>query len=196
MGLLFLIPVLYLFVSLRRSRTFAAEIAEKKQRLAWYTARLNSGESSVKEARGDLAKALLAVAQLEWQVGLETWGPHRVQHRTENIALAVWQVDQRLAQTEDAWPLVVGVHVLEGTWELAALRFDAPEGEAFEVTHVEPRFLSQGEEVFLDEMQVGHRVYLVVELAGNAAHVDVELNGRVNNEPFAARIPETVQRRS
>lgn len=196
MGLLFLIPVLYLFVSLRRSRTFAAEIAEKKQRLAWYTTRLNSGESSVKEARGDLAKALLAVAQLEWQVGLETWGPHRVQHRTENIALAVWQVDRRLAQTEDAWPLVVGVHVLEGTWELAALRFDAPEGEAFEVIHVEPRFLSQGEEVFLDEIQVGHRVYLLVELAGNAAHVDVELNGRVNNEPFAARIPETVQRRS
>jgi hypothetical protein len=89
---------------------------------------------------------------------------------------------------------VVGIHVLQGTWELAALRFDAPDGQPYEVTHVEPRFLSQGEEVFLDEMQEGHRVYLLVELTGEAAHVDVELNGRVNNEPFAARIPETVQR--
>ena len=194
MGLLFLIPVLFLVVSLRQSRAFAAEVAEKKQRLEWYTTRLDSGESSIKEARGDLTKALHAVAQLPWKDGLDTWGPHRVQHRTENIALAVWQADQRLAKSEDAWPLVVGIHVLQGTWELAALRFDAPEGQAYEVTHVEPRFLSQGEEVFLDEIQEGHRVYLLVELTGEAAHVDVELNGRVNNEPFAARIPETVQR--
>ena len=194
MGLLFLIPVLFLVVSLRRARAFAAEIAEKKQRLEWYTTRLDSGESSIKEARGDLTKALHAVAQLPWKDGLDTWGPHRVQHRTENIALAVWQADQRLAQSKDAWPLVVGIHVLQGTWELAALRFDAPDGQPYEVTHVEPRFLSQGEEVFLDEMQEGHRVYLLVELTGEAAHVDVELNGRVNNEPFAARIPETVQR--
>ena len=196
MGLLFLIPVIYLGISLRRSKAFAAKVAEKKQRLEWYTARLNSGESSIKEARGDLTKALHAVAQLAWQEGLEAWGPHRVQHRTENIALAVWQVDQRLAQSDDAWPLVVGVHVVEGSWELAALRFDAPEGSAFEVTNVEPRFLSQGEEVFLDAMHEGHRTYLLVELTGEASQVDVELNGRVNNEPFAARIPETVRRQS
>ena len=99
-----------------------------------------------------MAKALHAVAQLEWQEGLETWGPHRIEHRTEDIALAVWNVDQRLASKEGAWPLVVGVHVMNGTWDLAALRFDAPEGAAYSVVHVEPRFLFQGEEVFLDTM--------------------------------------------
>lgn len=194
MGILFLLPVFYLIVHVQRSKNYAASVAEKKQRLAWYTSRLDSGESNVKQARTDMAKALHAVAQLEWQDGLEAWGPQRVEHRTEDVALAVWSVDERLANTEGGWPIVVGVHVINGTWDLAALRFDAPEGEAYEVVHVEPRFLFQGEEVFLDTMGPGHRTYLVVELSGTAAQVDLELNGRMDGEPFAARIPESLVR--
>ncbi len=194
MGILFLLPVVYLIVHVQRSKSYAASVAEKKQRLAWYTSRLDSGESNVKQARTDMAKALHAVAQLEWQDGLEAWGPQRLEHRTEDVALAVWSVDERLATTEGAWPVVVGVHVINGTWDLAALRFDAPEGEAYEVVHVEPRFLFQGEEVFLDTMGPGHRTYLVVELNGTAAQVDLELNGRMDGEPFAARIPESLVR--
>ena len=141
-----------------------------------------------------MSKALRAVSELEWNDGLEAWGPKRLEHRTEDIALAVWSVDPRLATVNEGWPIVVGVHVLNGTWDLAALRFDAPEGQGFEVAHVEPRFLFQGEEVFLDTMGPGHRTYLVVELVGPAQRVDVELNGRMNGQPFAARIPETLRR--
>ena len=194
MGILFLVPVLYLAIHVQRSKTYAASVAEKKQRLAWYTSRLDSGESNVKQARTDMAKALHAVAQLEWQDGLEAWGPKRIEHRTEDVALAVWSVDERLAKQEGAWPVVVGVHVINGTWDLAALRFDAPEGEGYEVVNVEPRFLFQGEEVFLDTMGPGHRTYLVVELSGTAPHVDLELNGRMDGAPFAARIPESLLR--
>ena len=194
MGLLFLSPVVYLGFHIKRSRTFAASVAEKKQRLAWYISRLDSGESNAKEARIDMSKALLAVAQLEWNDGLEAWGPKRLEHRTDDIALAIWSVDERLAKKEGAWPVVVGVHVLNGTWDLAALRFDAPEGQGFEVVHVEPRFLFQGEEVFLDTMGEGHRTYLIVELQGSAGQVDIELNGRMDGQPFAARVPETLER--
>ena len=194
MGILFLLPVVYLGIHIKRSKDFATSVAEKKQRLAWYISRLDSGESNVKEARVDMAKALHAVAQLEWTDGLEAWGPKRLEHRTDDIALAVWSVDERLANHEGAWPVVIGVHVLNGTWDLAALRFDAPEGQGFDVVHVEPRFLFQGEEVFLDTMGKGHRTYLVVELNGPAKQVDVELNGRMDGEPFAARVPETLER--
>ena len=194
MGVLFLLPVVYLGVHVKRSKNFAASVAEKKQRLAWYAARLDSGESSVKETRSDLAKSLRAVAQLAWQEGLDAWGPKRLEHRTEDVALAVWSVDERLATEDDGWPVVVGVHVLNGTWDLAALRFDAPDGEAFEVVHLEPRFLFQGEEVFLDTMGPGHRTYLMAELKGSAQRVDVELNGRMDGTPFAARVPETLER--
>tara|TARA_Y200000002_G_scaffold80460_2_gene63416 strand:- start:522 stop:2735 length:2214 start_codon:yes stop_codon:yes gene_type:complete len=194
MGVLFLLPVVYLGVHVKRSKNFAASVAEKKQRLAWYAARLDSGESSVKETRSDLAKSLRAVAQLAWQEGLDAWGPKRLEHRTEDVALAVWSVDERLATEDGGWPVVVGVHVLNGTWDLAALRFDAPDGEAFEVVHLEPRFLFQGEEVFLDTMGPGHRTYLMAELKGSAQRVDVELNGRMDGAPFAARVPETLER--
>ncbi len=194
MGILFLLPVVYLGIHVKRSKNFAASVAEKKQRLAWYAARLDSGESSVKEARTDLAKALRAVSQLAWQEGLDAWGPKRLEHRTEDLALAVWSVDERLATEEGGWPVVVGVHVLNGTWDLAALRFDAPDGEAFEVTRLEPRFLFQGEEVFLDTMGPGHSTYLMAELKGTARRVDVELNGRMNGTPYAARVPETLER--
>ena len=195
MGVLFLLPVVYLGIHIKRSKDFATSVAEKKQRLAWYISRLDSGESNAKETRVDMAKALHAVAQLEWHDGLEAWGPKRLEHRTDDLALAVWSVDERLANHEGAWPIVVGVHVLNGTWDLAALRFDAPEGQGFDVVHVEPRFLFQGEEVFLDTMGKGHRTYLIVELDGPANHVDVELNGRMDGEPFAARGPETLERR-
>ena len=194
LGFLFLLPVVYLTVTLRRNRRFARVLAEQKQRLAWYTARLDSGETSVKEARTDLSNVLEAVAQLDWQEGMDAWGEDRVEHRTESVAMAVWQVDPRLAKTEGNWVLVVGVHILSDAWELAALRFDAPEGRAFEVVHVEPRFLHQGEELFLDQLHEGHRAYVVVELEGPGQRVDVELNGRVGGEPFAARMPITVQR--
>ena len=177
MGLLFLLPVIYLVVHVKRSQAFAAAVAAKKARLLWYIERLDSGESSAKQARMDMSKALRAVSELEWIDGLEVWGPKRLEHRTEDIALAVWSVDPRLATSDKGWPIVVGVHVLNGTLDLAALRFDAPEGQGFEVTHVEPRFLFQGEEVFLDTMGPGHRTYLVVELVGPAQRVDVELNG-------------------
>ena len=194
MGFLFLLPVVYLMVHIKRSQAFAASVAAKKERLSWYITRLDSGESTPKQARMDMSKALRAVAELDWNEGLEAWGPKRLEHRTEDIALAIWSVDNRLATQEEAWPVVVGVHVLNGTWDLAALRFDAPEGQGFEVAHVEPRFLFQGEEVFLDTMGPGHRTYLIVELVGPAQRVDVELNGRMDGQPFAARVPETLER--
>ena len=194
MGLLFLLPAVYLFVHVKRSQAFAASVAAKKERLSWYISRLDSGESSPKQARIDMSKALRAVAELDWNEGLEAWGPKRLEHRTEDIALAIWSVDERLATKKQAWPVVVGVHVLNGTWDLAALRFDAPEGRGFEVVHAEPRFLFQGEEVFLDTMGPGHRAYLIVELSGPAQRVDVELNGRMDGQPFAARVPETLER--
>jgi hypothetical protein len=90
--------------------------------------------------------------------------------------------------------LIIGIHVLEGSWELAALRFDAPQGQPWEVVNVEPRFLYNGEEVFVDTINEGSRTFLAVELDGDSDCVDIELNGKMNNIPMAARIPSTVWR--
>ena len=194
LGAAFLIPVIYLIVQLRRSREYGREIFSKKERLEWYRKCLDTGEADVSSSQKDLVRALHAVAQLTWEDGLEAWGKPALKHRTEGLDLAVWRIDHRMAKTESTWPLVVGVHVLDGEWDLAAVRFDAPGGQAYTVRHVEPRFLFQGEEVFIDTLKQGHRMFIMVELEGDAPSVDIELNGRLDTIPFAARIPETLVR--
>jgi hypothetical protein len=118
------------------------------------------------------------------------------EHRTEGLGMAVWKLDPRLAKTEGAHPIMLGIHVIEGQWELAALRFDAPEGQAWEVVNVEPKFLHRGEEIFVDTMRPGNLTFLTLELKGHASNVDIELNGRCNGEASAARIPQTITMRA
>ena len=59
---------------------------------------------------------------------------------------------------------------------------------------MDPRFLHNGEEVFVDTINAGSITFLAVELEGNSDCVDVELNGKMNNIPMAARIPITIWR--
>ena len=194
LGSLFLIPVLFLALDLRKKKKFATMLASKKERLTWFKQRLDDGTSDVKTSRSELVAALVAIATLDWETGLQTWGKPVAQHRTENIAIAAWIVDERLVKIKGSWPLIIGLHVLEGSWELAALRFDAPQGQPWEVVNVEPRFLYNGEEVFVDTINKGSRTFLAVELDGDSDCVDIELNGKMNNIPMAARIPTTIWR--
>ncbi|DAC32656.1 MAG TPA: hypothetical protein HA356_02410, partial [Candidatus Poseidoniaceae archaeon] len=192
MGLLFLAPCAYFAISFASNRKLAREMSEKTEQLQWYQSQMDSGEKAPLMLRKSLDKSLQAIAQLDWATACATWGPTDAEHRTEGISMAVWKLDQRLAKSEGTLPLMVGIHVIEGQWELAALRFDAPEGEAWEVVNVEPKFLYRGEEVFVDTMRGGNLTFLTLELKGSADHVDVELNGRCNGEPTAARMPQTI----
>jgi hypothetical protein len=196
LGSLFLIPVLLLALDLRKKKKFAQLMASKKERLDWFKQRLDDGTSDVKTSRSELIAALIAIATLDWETGLETWGQPVAQHRTENVAIAAWVVDDRLVKVKGSWPLIIGIHVLEGNWELAALRFDAPQGQPWKVVNVEPRFLHNGEEVFVDTINEGSRTFLAVEIDGDSDCVDIELNGKMNTIPMAARIPSTILRNS
>jgi hypothetical protein len=43
-------------------------------------------------------------------------------------------------------------------------------------------------------MVTGNIVFLTIEIEGSSSCVDIELNGRVDGKPFAARIPSTLWR--
>lgn len=193
MGILFLLPALYLGIIQIRRKNFARQLLTKQQRLAWLKSRLDSGVSP-KKGRKDLAKSLDAVATLDWEEACQTWGKPHLSYRTDNVAIACWNVDSRIAQTPDAWPIVVGVYIIDGNWEIAALKFDSPEGEAWHLGSVTPRFLYSGYEVFLDSMNSGNKTFISVELLGNANSVDIELNGRMNGEPFACRASKSLSK--
>ena len=192
LGSLFLVPVAYLAILQYRTKKVANNLFLKSEQLAWFKQQMDSGEKTPEQSRKNLAKALQAISLLNWEQANKAWGKTYLDYRTENVALAVWKLDRRMAKNEGGIPLMVGVHILEGHWDLAALRFDAPVGQAWKVEHVEPRLLHRGEEVFLDTMAVGNRTFIMAELSGNAGVVDIELNGRMDGVASAARIPTTL----
>tara|TARA_B100001564_G_scaffold345965_1_gene345222 strand:- start:170 stop:2398 length:2229 start_codon:yes stop_codon:yes gene_type:complete len=192
MGLLFLAPCIYFAVIFSSNRRLALEMSTKTQQLAWFKQQMDTGEVEPNTLRKTLDKSLQAIAQLDWATACTTWGPTDGEHRTDGIAMAVWVLDQRLAKNENTLPVMVGIHVIKGQWELAALRFDAPEGEAYTIKRVEPRFLHRGEEIFLDTMNEGNITFLTVELSGSATSVDIEINGRCDGIPSAARMPQAI----
>ena len=167
-------------------------MSTKTEQLAWFKQQMDTGEIEPNTLRKTLDKSLQAIAQLDWATACTTWGPTDGEHRTDGIAMAAWVLDQRLAKSENTLPVMVGIHVIEGLWELAALRFDAPEGEAYTIKRVEPRFLHRGEEIFLDTMSEGNITFLTVELSGSATSVDIEMNGRCDGVPSAARMPQSL----
>lgn len=193
MGILFLVPALYLAIAQIRKKNYAKEMSSKKQRLQWLKSRLDEGISP-KQNRRELAKSLDAVATLDWDDACQTWGEADIYYRTENVAIACWRLDPRIAEDSESWPIIVGIYIVSGSWEIAALRLDSPEGQAWEIKSVTPRFLHGGYEVFLDTMLEGNKTFLSLELVGSANSVDIELNGRLNGEPFACRSAKTLYR--
>ena len=85
-------------------------------------------------------------------------------YRTDDVAIASWKLDPRIAEVSDSWPIIIGVYIVRGNWEIAALKLDSPEGEPWEIQSVTPRFLHSGYEVFLDTMTEGNKTFLSLEL--------------------------------
>ncbi|MBT4924564.1 MAG: hypothetical protein HON16_02280 [Euryarchaeota archaeon] len=194
MGGLFLIPAIIAVLMYRKNYQFANSLSNKKKRLEWLKKKLDDGTSTPKESRRFLRSALDSITTLEWEPACDIWGEYDVEHRTEGVAIVAWKLDDRLSKDGKSWPIIVGVNIIEGNWEMAALRLDAPQGEPWNITHVHPRFLSRGEEIFLDSMVTGNIVFLTIEIEGSSSCVDIELNGRVDGKPFASRIPSTLWR--
>ena len=194
MGLLFLVPALIVFLMYRKKSQFAVSLLEKKMRLNWLKSRLDSGTTTPKEGRKFLRKALDSLSTLEWEDACQIWGEYDIQYRTEGVALVAWKLDERISEKTGSWPIIIGINILQGNWELAALRLDSPEGEAWNITNVHPKFLANGEEIFLDSMVEGNMTFITIELEGNSKSADIEINGRVDGKPYAARIPSTLWR--
>ena len=185
LGFCFLIPVAYLARIQRRRTRLANLLRAQRERLRSIVKRLDEGRP-VEQERRDLHLALDAVATLDFEEACRSWGEPDLAHRTDEIALAAWRLDPRLAK-HGTHVVLIGLAAASRTWEATALRFDAPLGSACEVKAVEPRFLHHGEDVFLDTLRANTVVFLTVELDGMVSLVDVEVNGLVDAEPRAAR---------
>ena len=190
-GGLMLLPVIIFLINLKREASFASklqsELSFKRNRLSWLKEKLDKGEFVQK----DLSKSLKAVASLEWETAISVWGTPKLRHHTYGIDLAIWNLDERICE---GWPLLIGINPQESNWEVAALKFESPEGEAWLVENVNPKLLSRNNEIFLDVLSKGSRFFIQVELSGKASSLDLHLSGMVNGEPMAAKPSQTINR--
>lgn len=196
LGITMILPAAYLFYKIRSTRSEGRRLGAVRERLKILSELLDSGIETPKQTRKTLVKSLEAVATLPWQSACESWGVPDRTYSTQGTSLAIWKLDQRLAKNPENWPLLVGLHTPDETWEVSAFRFDAPHGSPWNVTNVEPRLLHQGEEIFVDTIAKGTMIFLTVELAGDGNQVDIELNGHVDGKPRGMRIPTTLSRSS
>ena len=196
LGFAMILPAVFMFYKIKSTRAEGRRLGAVRERLKLLTELLDSGSESPKQTRKTLVKSLEAVATLPWQSACESWGIPDRTYSTQGTSLAIWKLDQRLSKEPESWPLLIGLHTPDETWEVSAFRFDAPQGSPWSVVNVEPRLLHQGEEIFIDTIAKGTMIFLTVELVGDGTQVDIELNGHVDGKPRGMRIPTTLSRSS
>jgi hypothetical protein len=82
--------------------------------------------------------------------------------------------------------MLIGIHLSDSTWELAAMRVYAPEGSSVNIAEVSPRHLFNGDEIFLDTLSPQTSTFLRLTISGEPANIGFHLSGLVNGEPLAA----------
>lgn len=193
LGFVLIVPALILAISWKRNQRLTDEILSKKDRLRWLKTQLDLGASTRLYTRKTLLRSLTALQSVTWQEGTTSWGTPSIQHTTDGLEIMVWELDQRLSKDGTGIPLLIGLYAKEGTWDLAVLRIEAPEGAAYSIVNCTPKFLFRGEEVFIDTLTKGQLTYLQIDVQGTAKRLEVELNGRLNGQPFAAKIPHCIE---
>ena len=188
-GIILILPFVLFYRFIRKEKLFAEEFASKKNRLQWLNQKLAEGNSS----HNDLSRALRAVSSLEWEKALGVWGDSEIRHFTTGIDMAIWSLSNR---NEGTWSLLIGICAKECDWNVAAIRFEAPEGEPWDVKKVEPKLLTRGSEIFLDSLTKDSRLFIQVEIEGSSSALDMHLSGMVNGEPMAAKPANTIYRDS
>ena len=189
-GVILILPFIIFYINLKNNRKFAEQFAQKKNRLRWLSTKLDEGSYSPT----DLSRALKSVSSLDWEEALEVWGEVQVRHYTTGIDMAVWSLDERLGE-KGSWPILIGLTPQDCEWSVAALKFEAHEGGQWSVMKVEPKLLSRNNEIFLDTIHDNTRLFIRVDLQGNAKSLDIYLSGMVNGEPMAAKPASTIYRK-
>ena len=189
-GGILILPFIIFYINLNNNRKFAQQFAQKKNRLMWLSTKLDEGSYSPT----DLSRALKSVSSLDWEEALEVWGEVQVRHYTTGIDMAVWSLDERLGEN-GSWPILIGLPPQDCEWSVAALKFEAHEGGQWSVIKVEPKLLSRNNEIFLDTIHDNTRLFIRVDLQGNAKSLDIYLSGMVNGEPMAAKPASTIYRK-
>jgi len=188
-GICLISPFIWVVLKQRARKQSALNLVGKKARLAHLLEILATGD--VITAQQDLATNLRIISTLTWDEGIEVWGTPDLHHRTGSVDIAAWRLDRRMAQ-RGGIPILVGIHMVEDTWEVVGLCCEAPEGMAWEILRAEPKLLHRQDELFLDQLHRGSRLFVEIELQGTGSAVEFALSGIIAGEPAAMKTPKGI----
>ena len=176
-GLLMLAPMAYVIWSTRGVKLENEVQAHERGRLKRLRERLSKLiESDASEH--EISSALAMLEEVQWRATVLEMGEAALTHHTESVTLKAWKLG--------VGSLLIGIHVEQSPWKLAALRFEAAEGPSWKIVKVSPNSLYDGDEIYLDTLEVGDTRFLRLELEGTANGLDLHLSGLVEEKPLAA----------
>ncbi|MEE2812369.1 MAG: hypothetical protein VX627_05020 [Candidatus Thermoplasmatota archaeon] len=177
-GILLLSPLFWVLWITRGSRIENEIQSHERGRLRRLRARITAllSESSVDEKAVEDALGMLAAVQ--WRATEAEMGNATLTHHTGSVTLKAWRMDGS--------NLLIGIHIEESAWELAALRFEAVGGPQWRISEVTPSSLYDGDEIFLDTLSVGKTTFIRLTLEGKAEGLNLHLSGLVDGKPLAA----------
>ena len=152
----------------------------ERRRLRRLRERLAEALSAESMDEGEIEYSLKQLGDSPWRAVAQDWGEPLLRHMTEQVEICVWRISDGDAV------LLLGIRVAEVPWELAAMRIHAPEGAKVRISSVSPSRLFQDDEIFLDTLSAGSKVFLSLALEGSPTSLGFQLSGLVGGEPLAA----------
>lgn len=189
LGFVMLLPMILVLWNSKRQARQAQRLAADRERLVVLRELLAKGE--IKQARLDLKTSLRTIASLDWDTGVKTWGQPDLRHRTENLELVLWKLPRKISKGT-GMPVLIGINIINGNWEVSALRFEASSGQPWKIVNCQPKLLFRDDELFLDILGEGSRTFLQVELTGDGDGLELSLTGLIGGEPTAAKPSKSI----
>ena len=127
----------------------------------------------------EIENALGKLGETPWEGVLEDWGSPGLRHMTDQIEICAWR-------TMDGSFLIIGIRTFEKKWTLAALNLNSPEGSNVEINGINPSYVYEGRDIFLDSLEPHSKKFLRISIGGNPSSIELEISGLVSGEPLAA----------
>lgn len=127
----------------------------------------------------EIENALGKLGETPWEGVLEEWGSPGLRHMTDQIEICAWR-------PMDGSFLIIGIRTFEKKWTLAALNLNSPEGSNVEINGINPSYVYEGRDIFLDSLEPHTKRFLRISIGGNPSSIELEISGLVSGEPLAA----------
>ena len=184
MGIGFILPMIWVLFNLRKDKLRMELLLHDKKRLS--RLRNLSSISEIEDVKSDLSLFIKSITNVNWEILLETWGNPDLSYLTKSISINSWKLDPALSNMGGI-PILVIIETHETDWEIAAIKFESKKNLEWNVLSVQPNLLYRNNEIFLDTIKVGNRVFLEVELKGSGENLQMHISAMSEGKPVAIK---------